>query len=715
MKIIELIKKLLNYKTNDEIVEKTGIITYDISSIELPDYKFLEGIDKLKVLKYKKNINVKELDNLLFYNSDISKEGEKISNLLIKILYELKEIVRKDNKSEEQINEELINLAIKNIKIIVLKNMLEELLEETILKTVALIEFQKKELEKKQDFLGIFSFASKLKRKSEEESISEAIIRSKITIKVLKDQTRAINSAILANDTLINQTDIYNNLTDKVRNELQRKKIYSAIRYFLNINNFIFDNKLDDLDNLDNLLNNFSQENELKIIFQIAKIEIEIDKFIYDNKYRMISFFKEELNSLKVSKDSLEKIEKLELITKVFKDFIEEDNIEKLYQLKFNILTLDVNSNDNRIFNDLNCRGFKYYEKIIMGMISDVLNLRTEEMERFTEYGLTRQAISIFNKIFKQDNRRFDATEIIRYPYYLALLLAFVRPNGIRNFFNNFKFNHGRCHDLVELYENYNFDFESYLTADTICQLIESEVKYNDRKDVPYFYDLYRLLLKFEEKEAKKINGKNEKELYYKIPEGIKEFGIMKHNYIAFLKQINEKSKDKIVVFPKSISRLDDSLFEPDTIKGAYLNEGLKYLGPFAFKGQKLSIIRIPSTLENIDNDICGIDFIKVLEFSNFKNSKLLCDFLWSNEPWVLKFIQSMFYIDFKEIVLYDEFNNKYVIERKYLNLKTRIIVTSKDALEVRKRIRELIKQRTGYDVPNREILEKNSTKTLRK
>lgn len=715
MKIIELIKKLLNYKTNDEIVEKTGIITYDISSVKIPDYSSLEGIDKLKVLKYKKNINVKELDNLLFYNSDVSKEGEKISNLLIKILYELKELIRKDNKSEEQINEELIDLSIKNIKIIVLKNMLEELLEETILKTVALVEFQKKEFDKKQDFLGIFSFASKLKRKSEEESISEAIIRSKITIKVLKDQTRAINSAILANDTLINQTDIYNNLTDKVRNELQRKKIYSAIRYFLNINNFIFDNKLDDLDNLDNLLNNFSQENELKIIFQIAKIEIEIDKFIYDNKDRMISFFKEELNSLKVSKDSLEKIEKLELITKVFKDFIEEDNIEKLYQLKFNILTLDVNSNDNRIFNDLNCRGFKYYEKIIMGMISDVLNLRTEEMERFTEYGLTGQVISIFNKIFKQDNRRFDATEIIRYPYYLALLLAFVRPNGLRNFFDNFKFNHGRCHDFVELYENYNFDFESYLSIDTICQLIESEVKYNDRKDVPYFYDLYRLLLKFEEKQKKKINGKNEKELYYKIPDGIKEFGIMKHNYIAFLKQINEKSKDKIVVFPKSISRLDDSLFEPDTIKGAYLNEGLKYLGPFAFKGQKLSIIRIPSTLENIDNDICGIDFIKVLEFSNFKNSKLLCDFLWSNEPWVLKFIQSMFYIDFKEIVLYDEFNNKYVIERKYLNLKTRIIVTSKDALEVRKRIRELIKEKTGYDVPNREILEKNSTKTLRK
>lgn len=715
MKILEIIKKLLNPKKKEQKVSTTELITYDISEVKIPDYSSLEGIDKLKVLKYKKNINVKELDNLLFYNSDVSKEGEKISNLLIKILYELKELIRKDNKSEEQINEELIDLSIKNIKIIVLKNMLEELLEETILKTVALVEFQKKEFDKKQDFLGIFSFASKLKRKSEEESISEAIIRSKITIKVLKDQTRAINSAILANDTLINQTDIYNNLTDKVRNELQRKKIYSAIRYFLNINNFIFDNKLDDLDNLDNLLNNFSQENELKIIFQIAKIEIEIDKFIYDNKDRMISFFKEELNSLKVSKDSLEKIEKLELITKVFKDFIEEDNIEKLYQLKFNILTLDVNSNDNRIFNDLNCRGFKYYEKIIMGMISDVLNLRTEEMERFTEYGLTGQVISIFNKIFKQDNRRFDATEIIRYPYYLALLLAFVRPNGLRNFFDNFKFNHGRCHDFVELYENYNFDFESYLSIDTICQLIESEVKYNDRKDVPYFYDLYRLLLKFEEKQKKKINGKNEKELYYKIPDGIKEFGIMKHNYIAFLKQINEKSKDKIVVFPKSISRLDDSLFEPDTIKGAYLNEGLKYLGPFAFKGQKLSIIRIPSTLENIDNDICGIDFIKVLEFSNFKNSKLLCDFLWSNEPWVLKFIQSMFYIDFKEIVLYDEFNNKYVIERKYLNLKTRIIVTSKDALEVRKRIRELIKEKTGYDVPNREILEKNSTKTLRK
>ena len=285
--------------------------------------------------------------------------------------------------------------------------------------------------------------------------------------------------------------------------------------------------------------------------------------------------------------------------------------------------------------------------------------------------------------------------------------------------YNNFKFCHAQCLNFgVDLGEDDGIVWERDLLVDTICQLIESGINWDDLKDIPNFYKLYCLLKKIEKQEN--IDDDN----IYKIPEGITDFGNARYSDVAILKQIKVEAKGKIVIFPKSLSRLDESLFKPNTIEGVYLNEGLKSLGPHVFKNQYLYEITLPSSLERVTDSSFNYEFAQVLKFSDFKNSKLLCDLLWIEEPWANEVIRSIFYREgIKEIVLYDELNNKYIIDCKDLKFKANIetmrlfpFFVNGDSLTVREKLHELIKEKTGYDVPTREMLGKrNFAKTLMK
>ncbi len=225
MKLLDKIKSFF-IKNKPNIDDKnTNITLFYVNDISLPLFNDLNDNDKKKVLKYKKKLDINNLEQVIKYNQDITLEGENITNLFIKYLYELNEITNKYGKTIDELNEESVNLAIKNFKLIVLKEKLQDLRHGLYLKTVAIDIVNNEYKNRKHEFVELFSHAARIKRNSQLKSIEELETRSKITIKALEQQLMAMSNAIINNNIMINQIDIYNNLTDNVDNKKIRKKI----------------------------------------------------------------------------------------------------------------------------------------------------------------------------------------------------------------------------------------------------------------------------------------------------------------------------------------------------------------------------------------------------------------------------------------------------------------------------------------------------------
>lgn len=709
MILLEIIKNIFKRNTKEQETNQKELTIYDTSLVNLPEFKKLSEKDKKEVLEYLKEIDLNNLESLINYNTNISKEGEKVSKLLIKFLYELEEIIRKDNKTREELNEELVNLIIKNLKITVLKDNLDELLRISILKSVAISEINKQEKRHKYEFLGIFSRAARIHNNMKLKSLEEALTRSKITIKTLSDQQIAVSNAIKSNQVLISKIDIYNKLTSEVECLLERKKVYyEKLRYFIKVYNSFLPNLLSNLEDLKRLLDNFIEDKESEIILKIAIIETEIDKFTYDNKDKLLTIFHDELNKLqKVNitidnkKELLDKIDELEIIKDLVKEFITQEDLKKLYKLKFDILTIDINKLDKSPIQKEKSthEEFNIYKDIISDKINAILKGEAEGVKIFKENGLFRQLIKILNLEFKENNQ-YNYVDILKYRYSLSLLLAFDKENGLSNFLDEFKFDHGQCHDIVEIYEDYGFDWESNLSINTICQLIDCQKTITKDFKVPNFYKLYSLLNNIKKKNFSEENN------FYKIPEGLcyidPQFLHFKKNHL--IKFIRENSKDKVVIFPNSLTCIDGNLFGDTRIKGVILNDGLEKIGSNVFLNQNIEEVVFPSSLESISKDSFNFEQIKVLGFKDYKNSKLFHElFLEQNE-------ESIYYILFrlflgfnerlKEIHLYDESDKLTIINCGEIHYPRTILPTTADLLKIRKLIRNLIEQKTGYKIP---------------
>ena len=95
MKLLDKIKSFF-IKNKPNIDDKnTNITLFDINDISLPLFNDLNDNDKKKVIKYKKELDINNLEQVIKYNQDITLEGENITNLFIKYLYELNEITKK--------------------------------------------------------------------------------------------------------------------------------------------------------------------------------------------------------------------------------------------------------------------------------------------------------------------------------------------------------------------------------------------------------------------------------------------------------------------------------------------------------------------------------------------------------------------------------------------------------------------------------------------
>lgn len=737
MNIINKVKKLF---VKNKIIDNntTNIVLFDINDIKLPSFKELNDKDKEKVLKYKKEFDVDNLENVIKYNQDTAKIGENITNLFIKYLYELYEITNKYNKTIDELNDESINLAIKNIKLIVLKKELEELKYDACLKTIALNDINNNYKNRKHEFLELFSNAARIKRNMKLKSLNDLETRCKITVKTIEQQLIAMSNAINNNNTMINLINIYNNLTDKVNNIEYRENFYNKkLEYFIKLNKYCLQNSLQNIDKLQWLLNNFCSEKEQEILFLIAKIDLDIDKFTYSNKNYLIQQFRnelEELENIHIFKENkyslLTQIEKIELTSNMLHEFISEtereiiipyfdkdliykNELRKLYEIKFNVLTIDINEFGYSPITSENSYEYEIYKSIISDKIRKINNGETVEAKRFKEQGMFKKLINIFNKelISPSLSMKLKKEIILKSGYLISLILSFEKENGLDNFFKEYTLSKNYYKDWIKLYPN--IILEDSLSLDSICTFVEYELETKEINKYPNIYNLYKLI--------KQIEKNNHENNVYKLPEGIKEingdYGYMSSLTYPLLKIIKEKAKDKKIIFPSSLRKITGDIFAntPNSynIKGVVLNEGLEIIGPEVFDRQNIENVVIPPSVKEISNNSFNYSEIKDLEFIDFKESKLLHNLLYNNNVPYRELFFYLFNCDinfniktkFHKVYLIDENGKKYIIYKNELEFKS-VISSDKGLSEVywhdipniRSNFIRVIKQKTGFE-----------------
>ena len=700
MNIVERIKSLFKPKNKDIKETSTTISLYDISDVIIPEYNSLSNDDKEKVLGYKNNINIKDLENIINYDKDISIEGQNLSNTLIKYLDELTEVTI-GNKKDEELQELYINTSIRNMKVIILKEKIEKLLYDSYLRSVAIEKYKEEYLKKENKFLEIFSRAARIKKNMELRSIDEAITRSKITIKTIEQQYKAITNAINNNNTLADKMDTYNKLNNDVtKDNLRRKKYVEKLEYFVGVKKYLNVN-FSELNKITNLLKLvLNSEIEQDILKKIAITELELEEFVEKNKDEKVQEFLlniAEYVDNNITNENINKIymdtEKYKVYIEVLKDYIPKTDIDYFYKLRFNILTyninnkIDINSKFSQfqakdIYNELD-----YYKNILSKLINEIYQGNSIESKRFDENDSLGKVLKLLNEYLKE-NKKFDLEKILFSRELLALVLAFHKENGLEEFFTQYK----------SIINNVVFPYQYILKNGITLQMLYILYEVNG-KNKPMYYDLYKLYQKV-----------NTSDRYY-IPSGLVELD--SSSIPELTNKFRSEIDGKVVIFPQTLEiiRSGPPLFGMSKLKDIVLNEGLKYIGNDVFDTQDFTKISLPSSIEKIEEFSFNFPKIKEIEFQDFKNSKLLYNLLYSNNEWVKKLLKRIFrqsysedyrpYIEcsLKKIVLRDD-NIIELDESDILHCINYNVVNINNNLDkVQSNLSNLIEQKTGINI----------------
>ena len=727
MNIVNIIKKLFIKKQFEDKVIDTNIALFDINDISLPLFNDLNDNDKKKVIKYKKELDINNLEQVIKYNQDITLEGENITNLFIKYLYELNEITNKYGKTIDELNEESVNLAIKNFKLIVLKEKIEYLRHDSYLKTIAIDIFNNEYKNRKHEFIELFSHAARIKRKNQLKSIEELEIRSKITIKTLEQQLIAMSNAIINNNIMINQIDIYNQLINQIDDEDNLSKIYEKkLDFYTKVNISLF-NSILPTGELGLYVFNATIYGD-RIIKLMAYIELEIDKYVLLNKEKINDAFLklltniESVHSKNLIKNEynnlLKKINYLSVLIQIFNENIDKELIDRLYEYKFYLLTIDINSSKVGITPETK-EELEIYKNIISEKIKKVQSGNARDiLELKYNRCPSKPILNILKEYFYKNDYDYDYEKILNNNFLLALLLAFDKKKGLKDFFTEYNLDHFACHDNVNLEEDI-FDWDSELSLETICRIMQVEKEFNKRKEFPPFFELFRYCNKY----CKYIEGFYEDRIIflryrYTLPDGICSIEYSNYDCLKInplIRKIRENSSEKIIFFPSSIWRLSGSIFGDTSIKGITLNEGINSIGPVVFVNQTLKYVTFPSSLESIEANSFDYQKIEDLTFLDFKNSKLLYNLLFSEED---KFIQILFNLYtcgydknigifltpfISRLILTDKDSNEFIfygddLEFNSVLNKGEISLSMDDVKYIREHLIKVIKEKTGFD-----------------
>lgn len=356
------------------------------------------------------------------------------------------------------------------------------------------------------------------------------------------------------------------------------------------------------------------EESEIR---ELAKIQAKLEIYAYTHKKdidkirsRIEELLKQEVR-VKDKEKMLDELDEIKTKYKVFGRYIEDNDWENLYRVKFNVLMSDINESlDSPLrHGQVEAKEFEYYKKIIEDKISEILMAQNPELEKTFGSKNLPQAIKLIQSILKNGKKTFDFEQILKDKNLLRLILAFDRPNGIEKMTLN------KDEAKIDFYEY--FEWAKTIPVKSLHQLTEPEYSFyvnGINVEENMYVELYKIHDDYVRALQQEKETKDEGEpKTHTVPEGIVRIGKIgidtvksdrQREHILKIHRFRQENYDKII-FPSTLKYIGKGFIDNTYITEIEFNEGLEEIGKGAFQFcsnlGRYKNITFPTTLKKID------------------------------------------------------------------------------------------------------------------
>lgn len=614
MGLLNTIKNFFGNKTKN-VTQSTNLTQYDTSLIVVPEYGKLTEKERKLVDTYIQEIDKKNLETLVHYASEMFDYANVNTHLLLKLFFKITKQPSEwqlNNMTLEKMQQERLEGMILQEELEIYKKGLKNLRRESVLRTIALQEVRKKESKRKIDFLGVFSIAERLKRRNEAEQLAMAENRMRINVKTIEQLEQVVNNTIESEGRVIISTDVYNVvLKDSQTINIQEQLLKSKAMELLEMAELVIPEEAKALGFTKETIKTFSAKNEKSSIQKIARIQRKLDIYAYmhrkdiDELRMQIEKLGKEEKTIENRDTLLEKANKLQIMYKIFTDYLQPEDLKQLYNIKFDILVTGINQQKDTPFQDIkNKQELEYYAIIIERKMENIFKGRNNEFARVFQNNQTI-ALKISKQLFKNMDGKYSGSYILQNHRLLSFILAFDKGNDMKEFVTAKHFDESFLNKHI--HDGIYFKWDSKFSLETIAFLktLTGEDNTFEQKIWLQLYNAYN-----------SHNAHNSRSLvyepdYFRLPEGILEINdktpewCICHNddYDTRIYRIMKKSRK--IIFPSSLKKIGSFRFRYfeaffSSLKNVEFNEGLEEIGDFAFYRSGLEKVICPSSLKKI-------------------------------------------------------------------------------------------------------------------
>ena len=617
MGLIENIRSLFK---KEQVIPSTNITRYDTSSISIPKYSELSEDAKKVVDGYIEKIDLEKLET---YGNELSENAVASTHLLFNTY---RRITTKPLESElsrlsdGEIAERKINALIYIEELELYKQILINLQEESTLRAVSLEEIKRRESKRKFDFLGLFGRAERLKRKNQMELLERAAERMKISKKTVEQQMQVVENEINTDEIVSATVDRHNKnellksegkdkFSLKKQNLLRQLILERKTNEMIQMASLVTPEGVKALQRLENNKKKYGMyTDEQEVVEVLARVQIKLDIYAYTHRGDLEQLRQEVLEikrqekTTKKREELLSKVNRIQTMYKIFGQYVTPEDLQSLYQAKFDVLTIGANEQEKSPFAEIkNKEEMEYYAKIIEAKLEDTLLGRNAYFAN--EFGENQpDAIQIVRKIIKKENGDYSGEKILANKRVLAFLLAFENEDGMNDFVKGIYFQKEEIVDTRKEDIEDIFELADMLPLDIIRVLDKSKKSFGQRRPWVELFELSKY-------NDKKTNIGEE----LVLPEGI----------IVLKERLEQFENVRKLIFPKSLKRVGNSVFSCYFyLTEVEFNEGLEEIGWKAFQAcSSLTKVKFNKDLQGIDglafdscNNLTEVEFNESLE-----------------------------------------------------------------------------------------------------
>lgn len=612
MNLIELLKKRFhkNKVTTTSISSISDLITLPTRN-QLSDHpEYVQDIDNFKrmylnILSAKRTIVSSELTPTNLRNK-MNMYVELILNLI-----ESDEQAISFAPNNKEAGYEKLEITCKMAKLKTYFYQIMRLEIETTLRLVALTELLSEKV--------FFSSRKKNAIREEINNLSSSLL-------AFQNQKQAIEMEISA---YIKDYGNLNNQEFTISNDEEKNLVnsrYQELKMMLKILNIPFQHK----------------RKNISPITEMVLMEQAMEDYIYTHKKETAKLHQEleamatYFASLDDPEELVSQINELELKYKAFATFgrnlITKEELVKLYELKFKIITKDILDKPNLNVPSLSNKiELECYEEIVFKKISSLL--KNEHPLYQNNHSFITLCIPSIVSILKDGKSEFNYWNILNNHELLSFLLSFDKENGLEEYLE-------KKQKSKSLYPNIDFCEECFTWAENLPLETIYIVKYlNDQCseneifntiDADPYYNLFKYIV-------------NRQSLSRHLPEGIVKINLPNNNlhYNGESQDSSEKSKQFVERFkqllgvpsnittPKTLEELSGEIYKEQRMNYVNLNDGLKKIGEYVFYKSRIHTLIIPSSLVTIDPrafEQCKLSEVYIKDFSKLNLSSTNLD-----------------------------------------------------------------------------------------